>query len=197
MGKQHGIDTSANSSKLYVKADIALSSTYVRQYVGVTDANANGYLMWITTSGSGGGLLYARIEKWYNGTNPYGGGALNVTETTLAISGSLGLDTNFYTYNLWMDQGKDGDPVILKLWSDIAGGGSFESPLLTAVDSSPLNLSGLSWIGVTYEIGSGGGKTARIDNILFTVIPEPSVAMLLGLGGLMFLRRAKGVRRGA
>jgi hypothetical protein len=208
-GGQHGVTIPPTYGKAVIDLHVRVKQdptavTRDNAWVWLSDSNQNGYGVNIYKAGNGNN--YAGIRKLRNSTTAFGGVPGWSQSSPMGYSQVGTDDDDFIHYHIRLSQTGSG-PLTVWLWqteSNMADT-SFMNPLQVWTDDgvsygSIIDLTSLTWVGVTADNNWNGENLPHafpFDDIFVMLIPEPSVAMLLGLGGLMFLRRAKGVRRGA
>ena len=92
-----------------------------------------------------------------------------------------------------------GDQAVLSLYL----GGSFVDQVAVAMNRNTQMDQMIAFSGkdfdsarLVYSLQSGGGLTKAIDNVYVNAIPEPSAALVFGLGALL-VGAASGRRRGS
>ena len=66
-----------------------------------------------------------------------------------------------------------------------------EAPESTYIDITALHDPGAFWFSEISISGTGGSYSVPIDGVTIHIIPEPMTVVLLGLGGLVALRRRR------
>ena len=157
-----------------------------------TDAWGGGWLHvvnTVTTTGTGE-LWQANTDKNYMSTTTTGGNATNVVDLNAGKVFSGGaLDANSATSYLWtMTITRDSETTV-DLVSSFVGGPNGYSETYTASDITT-SLFTYNSVGMQ-TTALGDLDQLSISGAQFSVIPEPSAALLGGLGLLALLRRRR------
>ena len=127
---------------------------------------------------NGASEIFAINNPWQSTTWGMSGGTVTVNNAVSNVG------TTFQSAYIEFTLGV-GATDSAKMWINPTQGGGY-NPLSTPdVVSSGFNLEGVSTIRI------GGTAENRVDNISLTAIPEPSTALLGGLGLLGLLRRRR------
>jgi autotransporter-associated beta strand protein len=116
-----------------------------------------------------------------------------------AVTGNLTLDSGNVSilnlYELGAGSWTAGEKLTLIAYSGSWNNGLFSYNSSTLADDSTISFSGANWTFNYNDTSAGGNYTGDLTGmtsyITMTVIPEPSVALLGGLGFLMLLRRRR------
>ena len=163
-----------------------------------------------------GGSVGARILSDFGGTNGFGGVAYQYQNGNVTGNSSGNLGDYTLSFDAAVNKANGGFALIVQNWTGTFFSGSFsqsqypsEITLATpnVFQHFSINLSTLSPgaipTGQTWQIawqmdefaygGPGTGYQLTIDNVMVTMVPEPSTFALgvLGAGSFCFLRRRK------
>jgi hypothetical protein len=129
---------------------------------------------------NGGTEVLALNNPWNSGTWGAGGTGVSVTVNRSVINYQAAMQSAYVEILLGV-----GATDSLKMWINTTQGGGYDPFSTPDVVASGFNLDGAGTIRM------GGDAETDVDNISLTIIPEPSSALLGGLGALAMLRRRR------
>lgn len=191
-GAQFGTAMPGNDGRNYINSTMA-------------DYNASSFVAEVTADFSGGGRMFFGLGGGQVGT--YGTPDWDVADTGWLELGPGGL-ANFFTYDVGgvgpngptgSGMAAVGNNIRVRMTYD-AGAGTlvFEiddayagGPFVADVTSTALDISSLFSSGEDARVFVGGGSGSMLRDFSVTVIPAPATAGMLGLAGLVGVRRRR------
>lgn len=171
----------------------------------MADYNASSFVAEVTADFSAGGRMFFGLGGGLVGT--YGTPDWDVADTGWLELGPGGL-ANTFTYDLGgigpngpagTGMAAVGNNIRVRMTYD-AGAGTLTwavddayagGPFVADVTSGPLDISSLFSSGEDARVFIGGGSGALLSDFSVTVVPTPGTLALLGLGGVMGVRRRR------